>query len=540
MKIHLIALVLSSLMAGLSGFAQEPGAPPAGAPPTVPPTTPPPASAPAIAPAVPPAPEQPEVVPSVPAAVLSGAAAQAQLAADVSIESALPRTRTNEIVPLIIYDELPLADAVRNLARQCDLNFQFDPRVTMSNQPMVTVRFENVTAEEALEAVLDNYNMQLVRDTKSKIGRISFRVPKAEEPHYARIFQLKYSEGSNMVQIVKSTLSPKSSVIADHRTSQLIVTTTLKELESVEALIEKLDTPTKQVLIEAHLLETAHAPNSIKGIDWTGTLSGQNVRMGNNTFKPSEAEVSSNPIIPNAGPKVLVGQNRLLTPTTAFLNADGVSAVLSFLNKDSDTEVVATPRAVTLDNQMARLSVTRAFPIFQTTPTTQGVVGGSQVQYTNLGVILSVTPRIAADKNISLKVIPEVSNIDGKDEQTSNGSAQVANIYAIRRIETQVLIPSGATLVMGGLIHNTSNNARTKVPVLGDIPVLGFFFRHENKSANRNNLIIFITPTIVENTAFQPTDSGTEYLKNRIVERPAPPETAWDSAKPHDWTKPVN
>src|SRR5678815_3302457 len=99
-----------------------------------------------------------------------------------------------------------------------------------------------------------------------------------------------------------------------------------------------------------------------------------------------------------------------LYPPLGFLNADGVSAVLSFLNKDTDTEVVATPRAVTLDNQLAVLSVTRAFPIFQVTPGSANSPAGATVTYTNLGAILYVTPRIAADNNISLKVTPEVSN----------------------------------------------------------------------------------------------------------------------------------
>jgi len=211
--------------------------------------------------------------------------------------------------------------------------------------------------------------------------------------------------------------------------------------------------------------------------------------------------------------------------------------VLSFLNSDSDTEVVATPRAVTLDNQTARLEVTRAFPIFKVTPGTSQTPAGSEITYTNLGTILTVTPRISANSNIALKVVPEVSNIDSVDKQVSNGQAQTANVYAIRRIETQVVIPSGHTLVMGGLISDSSSKIQTKIPILGDLPLVGLAFRHDNKSRLKSNLLIFITPTIVNDEDFQPAQS--QFLKSKIVVRADKEESAWDSGKPYDWTKPV-
>jgi general secretion pathway protein D len=200
---------------------------------------------------------------------------------------------------------------------------------------------------------------------------------------------------------------------------------------------------------------------------------------------------------------------------------------------------VANPRAVTLDNQTARLEVTRAFPIFLITPGSANSPAGATITYTNLGTILSVTPRIAADKNISMRVIPEVSNIDSVDKQTLNGTVNTANIYAIRRIETRVMIPSGNTLVMGGMINDTKTKGYIKVPILGDLPVVGLAFRHESKTRNKSNLLIFITPTIVEDDAFHVTSSGKEFLNNRIVDQPEVEESAWDSGKPHDWSKPV-
>jgi general secretion pathway protein D len=150
-----------------------------------------------------------------------------------------------------------------------------------------------------------------------------------------------------------------------------------------------------------------------------------------------------------------------------------------------------------------------------------------------------VTPRIAADNNIALRVAPEVSNIDGVDRQTLNSQVNTANIYAIRRIETSVMIPSGNTLVMGGLVNNTKNKSYIKVPVLGDLPGIGLAFRKESKSQNKQNLLIFITPTIVENGDYQPNATGRDFLSSRSYESPDEPWSSWDSGKPHDWTKPV-
>ena len=475
-------------------------------------------------------------------------------------------------MPLIVIEDVPLTDAIRNLARQSNLNFQFDPRLTAvgpdgkaTNQPNVSIRFENVTAQEALNAVLENYNLMLIRDPKSKIARITIRDPKAEDPLVSRILQLRYADPTNVVGLLKATLSPRSSVVADQRTGQLIVTTTEKELDNANTLVAKLDTPTRQVLIEAKLIETSVNPRSLKGIDWSGTLEGQHFSIGNNTpdqqsFKPGSPAIPgpdpANPALGatpgtpdtpaifgrvfDAGPKVAVNSVSGFYPPVAFLNADGVSAVLSFINKDSDSSVVATPRAVTLDNQMAQLSVTRAFPIFLITPGSANSPAGASIQYTNLGTILNVTPRIAADRNISMKVIPEVSNIDSVDKQTINGQVNTANIYAIRKIETHVMIPSGNTLVMGGMLNDSVTKQWTKVPVLGDIPVLGWAFRSEGKNRNKANLLIFITPTIVEDGDFHLSTSGSEFLKTRVAERPEPKQSFWDNARPPDWTRPAH
>ena len=541
MNKKLTALILGLATSGLASYGQDNNPPPPPPADNVKPAEAPTVTSPVVSPVV----EVPAVTPAAP--VEATPAAQPTEVLQVAARENAPAqpaasggAKADETVPLIVIDDVPLTDAVRNLARQSALNFQFDPRVTTSNQPNVSIRFENVSAQEALLAVLDNYSLVLVKDPKSKIARVTIKDPKAEDPLISKIVQLRYSEPSNLVSIVKTTLSHRSTVVADARTSQMIINTTEKEVDGVLSLIKTLDSPTKQVLIEAKLIETSKAPSTIKGIDWSGTLSAQKFAFGNNTqSKPVDSKESTGAPLATQWPRVMVDTAKGFNPATAFLDADGVSAVLSFLNKDTDTEVVATPRAVTLDNQTATLSVTRAFPIFQVTPGSANSPAGATVTYTNLGAILYVTPRIAADNNVSLKVVPEVSNIDGVDKQVLNGSDNTANIYAIRRIETSVMIPSGSTLVMGGLVNDTRTKSYTKVPILGDIPFAGLAFRKEGKTRNKQNLIIFVTPTIVDDGDYQANTSGRVFLQSKPIESPEPKENAWDSGKPHDWTQPA-
>jgi len=364
-------------------------------------------------------------------------------------------------------------------------------------------------------------------------------------------------------------LDKRSKAIADVRTSQLVVVATDKEMADVDSLIARLDTPTKEVLIEAKLVEISKNPTTSKGVDWSGTLQAQHIAFGNGVpyvTQPTVGNPGIPPSVTTVGTNVFVNSGTPATPSTPgllstvlqpgtlpgiqyntqngfnpspfFLNADGVSAVLSFLNTEADAKVLSTPRAVTLDNQEAVLSVITAVPIFNTTAGTQGSPGGSQVNYTNLGTILKVTPRISANNTISLKVIPEVSDVGATITKTVGGLINQADEYEIRKIETRVVIPSGHTLVMGGLINDSSTKGNTKVPFLGDIPVMGYLFRQESKTQNKQNLIIFVTPTIVQNEDF--AADHTTFLHTKMPDGKSESFGAWDRGNPQDWSKLFN
>ena len=332
----------------------------------------------------------------------------------------------------------------------------------------------------------------------------------------------------------------------------------------VNELVERLDTPTKQVLIEAKILETTVNPKSVKGIDWANTLKQQNVTFGNGkTSGTTTTTISDTPttttietpggrIITSTTPEGRNAQTTLQTllgngglslntlkgfsPETAFLNADGVSIALSFLNNSADTKVISEPRTVTLDNQKATIEVGLMYPIVNTSAGTANTAGGSSISYSNLTVNLDVTPRITANDFVELKVQQSILRLGPQFTSTVGGVPNTVDSFFTRKLETTVLIPSGNTLVMGGLVSDENTTANTKVPVLGDIPVLGLAFRKDTKERNRQNLIVFITPTIVQDNDFQPTQS--KFLQSTGKEVANEELSAWDSGKPYDWSKP--
>lgn len=495
---------------------------------------------------------QPAPVTNAPAA--DAAAVTNAPAADVGTNATAQAGGTNQVgavITLITMDDVPLTDAIKNLSRQAGLNYILDPKVTFGQlgpdgktplpQPTVSIRWENVTAEQALYALLSTYNLQLVEDPKSKIARITVRDPAAPDPLVTKIIQLKYASPTNISAAIQNTFSDKrSKVVSDVRTSQLVVLATEKEMVDVDQLVARLDTQTRQVLIESRLLETSINPSTVKGIDWAGTLAAQNVSFGNNLqLKPVPSD-SVQPPLSSLFSKLIMSPSSgsFFAPPMTFLNADGVNAVLSFLNSYAETKVISSPRTVTLDNETATIEVGTMYPIVNVTPGTVQVSGGSTISYSNLTVRLDVTPRISANNYINLKVSPKILRLGDLVKSTIAGTVNAINSFEKRSLDTSVLIPSGNTLVMGGLIEDNVHNENSKVPLLGDIPGLGLLFRHDLKNRTKSNLIVFVTPTIVQDEDYQPTKS--DFLKT-----PAPTSDylepdwgSWDSGKPRDWSKP--
>ena len=580
MKRILLTFTLVGILApSLAGFAQS-NTPPADAAAAAATPAPTKDAAPSgAAPDAAPAAQAPAPAPTTVAANDAGQpAAPASEAPTPAPEAAAPGStaQPDAVIPLIVMDDVPLTDAIRNLARQAELNYMLDPKIGFGQagadgkamaQPSVSIRWEKITAEQALAALLNNYGLQLVEDPRSKIARITIKDPAALPPLITKIYQLKYASPTNLLASVQGTIDPKrSKVLPDTRTSQLVLVATENEITAVDELVLSLDTQTKQVLIEARLLETIVNPSTTKGVDWSGTLKSQNVAFGNGI---TTGTTTTGPGTPTTTTTVLPGgatsstttagaydtstvlssllggggfsadTARGLNPSTFFLNADGVKAVLSFLNTYAETKVISCPRTVTLDNETSLIEVGTQYPIVNTTAGTANTTGGSQVTYSNLTVRLSVTPRISANNYVRLMVTPRVVRLGDQVASIVGGVANSVPSFETREVNTSVMIPSGNTLVMGGLIQDNVHQQDTKVPLLGDIPGLGYLFRSESKTRTKSNLIIFLTPTIVEDEDFQPTKSN--FLKTRVPIKDTIEGdwSAWDSGKPKDWGKKV-
>jgi type II secretory pathway component GspD/PulD (secretin) len=495
----------------------------------------------------------------------------------------------------VTFSDVALTDAIRSLALQAGLNIIFDPNLLVAADghvippPQVTEKWRNLTAMQAMQALLDTWGWQLVWDSRTKVGRITKKDLAAKEPLVITVVQLRYSNPSNIVKEVEGTLSPGSAIIRDDRTRQLIVRTTEKELFGVQALIAKLDSATRQVLVEARIVETSKDITSAKGVDWTGTLSAQHISFGNgltqgttatgtsansssgsSTVSPGGSTISGGSASPitqlssnvssftttitgatSSGGGFSVNTARGISPATAFLNADGVQAVLSFLNTDNDSKTIAFPRTVALDGVPTTLAVVQNVPVFvqtQSAPAGGSASGLATIQpnydltvegtiLNEVGVKLTVTPRIAGPTNVLLDLKPEISQqLPGFVSETLNGQVNQAPSFSRSRIVTQASVPSGYTLVLGGLDQDIVNKTFTKVPFFGDIPGLGSLFRSDTRTHNAETVLLFVTPTIITDSDYQLAD--THFEKRKPTSASAQNESAWDTGEPYDWTKP--
>jgi len=534
------------------------------------------------------APVAPPPTPSLP---VQGYPVMADTNTALAATNALP---PEEVVD-VTFNELPLPDAIRQLATLAGLNIQFDSK--LENQvdpithapiapPTVKETWKNVTAAQALQALLDKYGWQMKRNPFTPIVIIGAKEPNAVEPQVMKVISLGYSEPTNIMTEVTKALPELVTIIPDLRTHQVIVRTTEREMPAVEKLIAQLDSATGQILIEAKIIETTKDISTAKGIDWTGTLQAQHVTFGNGTTAgtvsqgsqtgngttttataPGGRTSSGNPlttIVSNSTSfltTTLGGTSQAggitmntasgFSPQTAFLNADGVSAVISFLNSDADTKSIAFPRTVSLDGRRTELSVVQNIPIFEQTQSAPGA-GSSQGLATvqpnyakivgntilnEVGVKLTVVPRIAGASNVLITVQPEISSVDTKIAQdTLNGQVNTSPIFDRRSIITEASVPSGYTLVLGGLDNDRMDKTYTKVPGLGDLPVFGPLFRSNTKDHTRDTILIFVTPTIIKESDFQP--AATDFLRSKNEAMPTGTDSAWDRGEPYDWTKP--
>ena len=319
----------------------------------------------------------------------------------------------------------------------------------------------------------------------------------------------------------------------DVRTNTVFYRDYKSNMSNLALFLDSIDRPTQQVMIEARLVEVTANPKQSYGINWSGVLggatSGQTVKFAGSgpvvATGLTTLDSTTNTLVGNNGTTlsdILLGGNggkfgSALAGQFAILSIPQMSATLRLLNEDTDAEFLANPRVVTANNLKADIKITRKQPVakleFNAQTATSVFSGFDTVEYGNT---LSVTPTINKDSFVTMLVKPEISNKVGDQSFMPPGGTQplLSPIIDTRALESNVLIRSGDTLAIGGLLQDESTKGHTKVPVLGDIPVLGYLFQEHLNNRTKRNLLVFITPTIIRQGYGTGLENQVSGLKN--------------------------
>ena len=394
-----------------------------------------------------------------------------------------------------------VGQVLRLLARQAKVNMVVSDQVTGT----VTMRLEDVTALQAIAIIVKAKGLSL--DQIDHVYYIKTPAEKTAEPTESDSYQFSYSRAKEVAPLLASQLASKDPPQFDERTNTIFFRETRSNLDNVRKLLVTIDKPTKQVMIEARLVEVTANPTQSYGIDWSGVVgSASNGKTFSYGAPGSTSGSSTSGNVPlsdfalgnPANPNILGNFSKLIPGQFAILSVPQMSATLRLLNEDNDAEFLANPRIVTADNLQAKIEINRAQPVPQLNfneQTATAVFGGFQDK--KFGNTLIVTPSINKDNFVTLKVKPEISNKVGDSTFVFAGATVSSPIIDTRTLESNVLIRSGDTLAIGGLLQDEVAKARNKVPFIGDVPVLGYLFQNHLNSRVKRNLLVFVTPTII-------------------------------------------
>jgi type IV pilus assembly protein PilQ len=404
-----------------------------------------------------------------------------------------------------------------------------------------TLRLKDVPWDQALDVILQSKGLGV-----RKNGNVLWIAPKDElaakeqveleskkkvadlEPTRTQSFQLNYSKAETLTRSLLGTgtgaggatvgaggnvsnrmLSARGSVIFEGRTNQLFVTDIPSKLEEVQALIAKIDIPVRQVLIEARIVEADDSFGRSLGVKLGGsdlrgvrggtpgygigggnavTIGGNYNAIGTQTQQVGAASSYGDTQFVNMAANAL--GNSTAVPATFALSLFGAAAnrflnlEISALEAEGKGNVVSSPRVITADQTKARIEQGEEIPYQQSTSS-----GATSVSFKKASLSLEVTPQITPEGNVILDL--EV-NKDSRGSLTAAGPA-----INTKQIKTQVLVENGGTVVIGGIFTQDERNDVSKVPLLGDLPILGYLFQTRTKSITKTELLVFITPKIV-------------------------------------------
>ncbi|MFA5858055.1 MAG: secretin N-terminal domain-containing protein [Elusimicrobiota bacterium] len=364
----------------------------------------------------------------------------------------------------------------------------------------VIINLKNVTIDEALDALLDIYDLYYVKQPSTDIYIIKSKA-EGTVTTVSQTFFLNYASAKDLVAVLTPKLTRGGTMSADERTNCLIVNDMSDNIDKIGALLKMVDIPTMQVLLEAKIVDVKTDTAMKWGIDISNLY-----RMG--TFVQNPLEFERRKILSGLGqnydllPAAITPDGTYQQTFTPGLSAsakfkfniiqDGynVDALIEAMKMNGGANVLSNPKLLVLNNEEATIHIVDEVPYEEKTQTEDGKTMVS-TQFKEIGIKLRVKPQINRDGTIVLNVTPEQSFRTGE----SLGNVPIINTS---KVATTFMLKNRETAVIGGLIRVTESKTQYKVPLLGDIPYIGYLFQKYSKETGRTELTIFITANIVE------------------------------------------
>jgi type IV pilus assembly protein PilQ len=381
-----------------------------------------------------------------------------------------------------------IALVVKQLVEQAGLNYIMSPLVVGN----VTVTFNDVPLEEALRNILAVHDSLYVpTDNVIRIITSTEMVAKAE-PILTKTFEIVYVDATEVVVALDKFKSPQGSVSSIKGTSHIIVTDTESKITEITGLLEKIDRITPQILVEARIYDITSRDKLDLGVEWTA---------GRNTNYQTGG-IGTNPITP--GPRNPFGVGgfsaataKTAAATTGFLRFGtlnehiDIDVQLRAEQEITEATLLANPRILVLDNETALFDIITEHPYVERTVSSSGIT--ESVKFKEVGVKLTVTPHVTRNGMVRLHLMPEF-NVFVERVTLSTTDIPVVDT---RKVDTIALVKDGQTVVLGGMRKKDVSKEENKIPLLGDLPLIGGLFRFEGEDTAVTELIVFITPRIL-------------------------------------------
>lgn len=411
----------------------------------------------------------------------------------------------------IDFEEADIKDVFRMLSMKSGINIIYGPDVSGT----ITLRLENVPFDKAFETILALKNL-VSQEQGPNIIRVAtpaqITEERAQAVTFTKVFPLNYANAEDVkgnLDSIRMAEGRRGSISVDLRTNSLIITDTPEGLVSLEKIIRELDCRPAQVIIEARIVEVQLTNDMDLGIQWQYAKTLVNEPNNRVTIGMTEAAVGNRALGADAtvGDVLTSPVNTVSGGTGVSLPASAVSGqlssiafgivsndtyltgVLSALAQKGLSKLLSNPKVTTVNNKEAKILVGQRIPYTTTTVTNTGST--QMTQFLDVGVKLTVTPTINADRKITLVVHPEVSLFVRADA--------AGPVVGTREANTTVIVNDAETVVIGGLITEQDIKQGTQVPLLGDIPIIGHLFKRQYDTKSRTELLVFLTPQIVEN-----------------------------------------